>query len=310
MVILSFVSGFIHIETTPVITIEQYPLPTYWQSTQYILPTGEIIVPKVGEVIELEGIDSLTALEQIGYPYGFSLAEAYPWKVVPKTMHAEKNALVVQYRSLGFFKGEQFIYSLIMTAVYTVGKENRKFTISTATPQDLKSIIALQEQLLLRNNNSVTDIGTKGFLVNRVEADSLLDLVISTNVALVLVAKNSQNKVIGYSISYDGKYFLAHNSQWPLYTKVPAELLDSRFLYGKHLASDGSAPGIGSSLNASIFQWGKENGYTAYVGEICEGPIVNQRSLQKHVTEQDFTRLCGYTDSQGFDWGVYEKKLL
>lgn len=305
--IFSFVSGFIRIETTPIITIQGFPLPSYWKATEYVLPSGEIIIPKEGEVIELKGIDSVLVLEQIAHPS--DLGGDWPWKVEPHMDHAEKKVLIVQYRSLGEFKGEQFIYSLIITAVYTSGRENRKFSIISATLQDINGIIELQEQLLLQNNSTAINICDKGFLVNRVGADQLTELLASSDMAIILIAKNSSKAIIGYSISYDGKYFLDHNPQWPIYSNVPAQIRNTKFLYGKHLASDRSLPGVGSSLNASTFSWGKERGYKLYIGEICEGPVVNIRSLKKHVDEQGFTRFSGYTDTKGFSWGIYGKNL-
>lgn len=191
--------------------------------------------------------------------------------------------------------------------------EGVKAVIDFPVKADIQDILDVQNSRLLKNKDPENPTTKEsGFLVNEV-GESDLDYAIDHNLkdSFLIVAKNSEGRVVGYFLAYDMEKFLKENPAWLQETGLGTSfLLENKVLYGKHVASDKTIPGVGRELDKKLFELAKQNGYTLYVGEICEGPIVNQKSLDVHTGEEFLMRKIGQrNDKDGYTWGVYAKNL-
>lgn len=191
-------------------------------------------------------------------------------------------------------------------------KKNERFpTVTFATKEDIDDILRIQESLLIANRPGDPSLSETGFLVNHVSREDFEAAIERQGQAFLVVARNDLGKVVGYCLAYDMKYFLAHNPEWRNQTGINTDLItDENTLYGKHVASDGTVPLAGRSLIESLLRFAESQGYTKFLREICEAPVANTRSLEKHTGEEiGLKRISQYTDVNGFLWGIYAKSL-
>lgn len=191
-------------------------------------------------------------------------------------------------------------------------RENPKAIIGFPTKEDIKQILDVQNSRLLKNQDP-EDPATKesGFLINEIDQTNLEHAIDhNQKESLLITAKNVEGKIVGYFLAYDMEYFLQENPNWLQETGFDRSLLtENKVLYGKHVASDKSIPGVGRELDRKLFELAKERGYTLYLGEICEGPIVNQKSIDVHTGEFEMRKIGEYQDQNNYSWGIYVKDL-
>ncbi len=191
-------------------------------------------------------------------------------------------------------------------------KKNEKFpTVTFATKDDIDDILRIQETLLIANRSGDTSLSETGFLVNRASREDLEKAIENQGQAFLIVVRNELGKTVGYCLAYDMKYFLAQNPDWLSDTGLDQNLIaQQRIIYGKHVASDRSMPFTGRSLIESLLKFAELQGYTMFLGEICEAPVSNTRSIEKHAGDEiGLQRIGEYTGRNDFHWGVYAKKL-
>ena len=187
------------------------------------------------------------------------------------------------------------------------------FSIGFPEKSDIEQILRIQNSVLIRNKSAEekSHISKSGFLVTKLGSEDF-EKAIDKNQQenLFLVAKDSSNKVVGYFIAYDMNEIMKVYPQWFSETRINPVLLEKhRILYGMSLASDGSIRGVGRALDGEMFKLGKQKGYTLYIGEICEGPIKNEKSLNIHTQEFGMKKISEYEDREGYKWGIYVKYL-
>lgn len=191
-------------------------------------------------------------------------------------------------------------------------KKQSEVSIEFAKDEDKQGILEIQKLFLIETSDKTEDyLQNKGFLVNEIDSDDLQEAAEhNQSESFLMVAKNSEGKVIGYFLAYDMDYFLSKYPNWRKDTGVEEDFLNkNKILYGRHLASDGSIPRVGKKLNKKLFQFAKEKGYTHYLGEICEGPVSNDKSLAIHKNIFSMKKIATYQDENGYEWGIYVKEL-
>lgn len=191
--------------------------------------------------------------------------------------------------------------------------EQNNIKIDFPNISEINQILDIQNSVLLKNKNLESDksLNEKGFLVNEINTDDL-NYAIEHNQkeSFVIVSKNADGKINGYFLAYDMDFFIKNHPNWFSETGVNPDIIkDKKVLYGKHLASDQTINGIGKSLNTEMFNLVKNKGYTLYLGEICEGPISNDKSLYFHTNEFGMKKISEYKDSNNITWGIYFKEI-
>jgi hypothetical protein len=191
--------------------------------------------------------------------------------------------------------------------------EQNNIKIDFPNISEANQILDIQKSVLLKNKNLELNkpLGEEGFLVNEIdEGDLNYAIEHNQKESFIIIAKNKDNKINGYFLAYDMDYFIKNHPNWFIETGVNPEIIkDKKVLYGKHLASDKTINGIGKSLNTEMFNLVKNKGYSLYLGEICEGPIKNDRSLDFHINEFNMKKISEYKDSNDFVWGIYSKEI-
>lgn len=178
---------------------------------------------------------------------------------------------------------------------------------------DISQILDVQSVVLLKNKGVKSDksLNQKGFLVNEIGVNDVKHAIDhNLKESFIIVGKNKDDKIIGYFLAYDMGYFTISHPKWLIETGIDSKIFESKkVLYGKHLASDGTVKGMGRALNIKMFNLAKDKGYSLYVGEICEGPIRNNKSINFHVNEFMMRKVGQYKDLNNFIWGVYTKEI-
>ncbi len=106
------------------------------------------------------------------------------------------------------------------------------------------------------------------------------------------------------------EYFIKNNPNWLKETNTNYQIIkNKKVLYGKHIATDRSIKGIVQTLSKELFTLAKNEGYDLFLGEICEGPIRNNRSLNTFVNKFLMKKISEYKDSNDFVWGIYSKEI-
>jgi predicted GNAT superfamily acetyltransferase len=191
--------------------------------------------------------------------------------------------------------------------------EQNNIKIGFPNMSEINQILDIQNSVLLKNKNlELNDsLEKEGFLVNEINAEDL-NYAIEHNQkeSFIVVSINKDNKINGYFLTYDIDYFIKNHPNWFNKTGVnPKIIKDKKVLYGKHLASDKTINGIGKSLYTYMFNLIKKRGYSLYLGEICEGPIKNNKSLDFHTNEFGMKKISEYKDTNNITWGIYLKEI-
>jgi hypothetical protein len=175
---------------------------------------------------------------------------------------------------------------------------------------DINQILDIQKNFLLRNKKT-KQISNNGFLINKVsKKDLFFAIKNSKKYSFLLVAKNKNDHIVGYFLAYDFNFLIKKNPDLFINTLSNIrKFKNKKILYGKHIVSDGTIKGIGTSLNNVMFSIAKEYGYNFYLGEICEAPIKNTISLDFHIKKFLMKKIKEYKDSNNFTWGIYLKNL-
>ncbi|MCF7834278.1 MAG: hypothetical protein K9L98_01790 [Candidatus Pacebacteria bacterium] len=191
--------------------------------------------------------------------------------------------------------------------------ENNNIKIGFPKVSEIDQVLNIQKLVLLKNKNLgfKESLEMEGFLVNEITKNDL-DYAIEHNQkeSFFIVSRNKDTKINGYFLAYDMEYFLANHPGWFIESGVsPETIKNKKVLYGKHLASDGTISGVGKSLNMKMFNLVKKQEYSLYLGEICEGPVKNDKSLNLHLNKFGMKKISEYKDSNNFVWGVYVKEI-
>ncbi len=188
--------------------------------------------------------------------------------------------------------------------------ERERFNVRNAVKEDIEEILRIQNERLLDNEKHGDDLIENGFLVNPISAQDLNEAIDHPETSFLYIAQDKNNSTVGYLLAYDFLSFVKEHPEWkkevgPLSLNLESE----KVIYGKHVAIDKSAMGAGSALEENFFQASKKNGYSLFIGEICEGPIENKRSVDFHTKKFDLNKIGSYQDGNKYSWGIYAKKL-
>lgn len=182
--------------------------------------------------------------------------------------------------------------------------------IEFAKEGDVEGILSVQESVLLSNKDLDQDPGKSGFLATKINRD-VIERAIADNLkeSFLIVTKNGNGDIAGYFLAYDLGKWIKENPSWVLKTGIDPKIVkDNKIMYGKHVASNRTVPGIGRKLDNHLFDFSKNNGYSLYIGEICEAPVRNNKSISLHTGEFNMKKISQYKDGE-YTFGVYIKNL-
>lgn len=184
---------------------------------------------------------------------------------------------------------------------------NKTHLIRPATEKDLDKIIEIAQSRAITNTKVEND-SKKGFLIYMMDREELIKYQNQNGHYLYVCESN--NSIEAYIAACDkSKISTGKFENAIFYNSKDKEIVDSKFLYGKHVAKKHNASGeIIQDLEEELFTNAKNNGYKHFIAEIAINPT-NEKSINFH-TKNGFRIIGEYYDSnKNVNWGIYYKQL-
>jgi hypothetical protein len=182
--------------------------------------------------------------------------------------------------------------------------------IEFAKEDDIDGVLDVQESVLLANKDQEDNPGKSGFLATKIDRATVEEAIRDGGKEIFLIiGKDSSGNIAGYFLAYNLTKWIQLHPNWVQETGVdPKIVADNKIMYGKHVASNKTIPGVGRKLDNYLFDLAKEQGYNLYIGEICEGPIKNEKSINLHTGEFGMRKISEYNNGNN-TFGIYLKDL-
>jgi predicted N-acetyltransferase YhbS len=188
--------------------------------------------------------------------------------------------------------------------------EKESIKVESATEGDIEEILKIQAERLLNEQSNKEELPDSGFLVNSISEEDIIEAIHHPESSFIFVAKDKSNVTVGYVLAYDFLHFLEKHPEWKeTADKLSVDIDKEKVVYGKHIAVKKNSSGVGTALNNKLFDTSKDKGYSLFIGEICEGPIKNNRSAHFHSEHFGLNKVGEYQDKNQYEWGIYAKEL-